>query len=116
MLFALASAIPGTSVFNHCERLRIKESDRIAAMKEELETLGAIVSDEGDAVWIHGTSSLKGNVTLNGHNDHRIVMALSVLAQAADGPLEIEGCEAVNKSYPDFFRDYELAGGRITLL
>jgi 3-phosphoshikimate 1-carboxyvinyltransferase len=49
-------------------------------------------------------------VTLNGHNDHRIVMALSVLASIADGPVVMEGCEAVNKSYPDFFEDLKKTG------
>ncbi|MBR2759768.1 MAG: 3-phosphoshikimate 1-carboxyvinyltransferase [Solobacterium sp.] len=116
VLFALAAVSEGVSEFINCGRLRIKESDRIAAMKEELAKLGVLLEEEKDRVMIHGVSSIKGGAKLCGHNDHRIVMALSVLASAADGNTEIEGCEAVNKSYPEFFRDFEAAGGRVKLL
>ena len=116
VLFALAAVCPGESVFTGCGRLRIKESDRIAAMKKELETLGASLIEEGNTVRIRGVSSVKGNVTLSGHNDHRIVMALSVLAEKAEGQVTIDGCEAVNKSYPEFFRDFETAGGCVELI
>ena len=108
VLFALAAQCEGTSVFTHCERLRIKESDRIACMQEELAKLGCAMESTGDTVTIQGKTAVRGGVMLNGHNDHRIVMALSVLACTADSPVMIEGAEAVNKSYPDFFRD--LAG------
>ncbi|MBR4456766.1 MAG: 3-phosphoshikimate 1-carboxyvinyltransferase [Solobacterium sp.] len=113
-LFALASICPGTSVFHHCARLRIKESDRVACMKQELEALGVSVRirDE-DTVEIDGCSTLKGGVTLHGHNDHRIVMALSVLAAACQEPLTIEGAEAVRKSYPGFFEDLRKAGAEV---
>lgn len=108
VLFALATQCEGTSVFTHCERLRIKESDRIACMEEELAKLGCAMESTADTVMIKGKTAVHGNVTLNGHNDHRIVMALSVLACTADSPVMMEEAEAVNKSYPDFFRD--LAG------
>ena len=114
VLFALAAIAEGTSVFTHCGRLRIKESDRIAAMKEELGKLGVNVQEDGDTVTIEGVPSVKGGVTLDGHNDHRIVMALSVLAVRAEEPVTIRGAEAVNKSYPDFFEDLRIAGAEVT--
>ncbi|MBO7703810.1 MAG: 3-phosphoshikimate 1-carboxyvinyltransferase [Solobacterium sp.] len=116
VLFALAAMGEGTSTFRNCARLRIKESDRIACMKEELEKLGAVLEEYGDTVLVTGSETIRGNVTLSGHNDHRIVMALSVLACAAEGPVTIEGAEAVAKSYPDFFKDFEKAGGKVTTI
>ena len=114
ILFALAAGTEGTSVFTHCARLRIKESDRILAMQEELAKLGIPLEEDGDTVRIKGTSSLKGGVVLDGHNDHRIVMALSVLAVSAQEPVTIHGAEAVNKSYPEFFTDLRTAGAEVT--
>lgn len=112
-LFASASQYEGTSVFTGCERLRIKESDRIACMEEELHKLGCSISSEGGTVTITGNPGIKDHAVLNGHNDHRIVMALSMLALAGND-ITIEGAEAVNKSYPDFFRDIERMGVNIS--
>ncbi len=100
VLFALASALNGAS-FTGTERLRIKESDRIQAMKDELIKLGADLETEGDTVSIPGSVLHRPDVPLSGHNDHRIVMALSVLLSLTGGT--IEGAEAVSKSFPDFF-------------
>lgn len=105
MLFALATQAEGTTTFLHAQRLRIKESDRIAAMETELRTLGCDISSTEDTVTICGTTKIKGNVELHGHNDHRIVMALSILATTAEQPILIDDAEAVNKSYPAFFQD-----------
>ncbi len=113
VLFALASRIDGTSVFTNCARLRIKESDRIAAMKEELTKLGAELTETRDTVTIKGQTSMRGGITLSGHNDHRIVMALSLLGSSAEEPIVIEGAEAVSKSYPEFFRDLSDAGAEV---
>ena len=113
VLFALAAGTEGTSVFTHCARLKIKESDRIRAMQEELAKLGILLEEDGDTVRITGASSVKGGAVLDGHNDHRIVMALSVLAAAADAPVTIQGAEAVNKSYPEFFADLRTAGAEV---
>ena len=114
VLFALAGCAEGTSVFTHCGRLRIKESDRIAAMKEELAKLGIALQEDGDTVRITGSETIRGGVTLDGHNDHRIVMALSVLAVRAENAVRITGAEAVNKSYPDFFEDLRKAGAEVS--
>ena len=78
MLFALATQANGKTTFQNAGRLRIKESDRIEAMETELKKLGCSISSTFDTVTIIGPVKLQGNVTLHGHNDHRIVMALSI--------------------------------------
>ena len=113
VLFALAARAEGTSVFHHVKRLRIKESDRIACMEEELAKLGVIMESDEDTAWVHGVSGIRSGAVLDGHNDHRIVMALSVLASSDDVSVTIAGAEAVNKSYPGFFRDLEKTGVKV---
>lgn len=108
-LFALASQCEGTTVFHHCERLRIKESDRIACMEEELKKLGCQIESDGGEVRVTGKTAIRDHVILNGHNDHRIVMALSILATLAND-ITIIGAEAVEKSYPQFFNDLRKLG------
>ncbi|MBQ3460392.1 MAG: 3-phosphoshikimate 1-carboxyvinyltransferase [Solobacterium sp.] len=109
VLFAAAARAEGTSVFRGAGRLRLKESDRIQAMEEELARLGVQMTSDQDTVYVTGTSSLR-NAVLSSHNDHRIVMALSVLAASSDEKITIRGCEAVAKSYPDFFSDLQKTG------
>ncbi len=107
VLFAVAAAKHGAR-FTGTRRLKIKESDRAAAMAEELAKFGVRVdlSENGATVFSDGISKPKN--PLSGHNDHRIVMALSVLASVTGG--EIDGAEAVAKSYPEFFKDLEKLG------
>lgn len=109
-LFALASQCEGETTFINAGRLRVKESDRIACMEEEMRKLGCVISSKDSTVTVQGKTAVHGGAVLNGHNDHRIVMALSVLASIADQPVTIEGSEAVNKSYPDFFLDLQKTG------
>lgn len=121
-MFALASQVDGTTRFHNVERLRIKESDRIATMQEELAKIGCEVTvgedvlapGSGDVVFVPGKMDIKEPVTFNGHNDHRIVMALSVLAAAGGERFAIEGAEAIKKSYPGFFEDLEKTGIEVT--
>ena len=100
MLFALATQANGKTTFQNAGRLRIKESDRIEAMETELKKLGCSISSTFGTVTITGPVKLQGNVTLHGHNDHRIVMALSILATIADEPITIDDAQAISKSYP----------------
>lgn len=94
--------------FTNTRRLRVKESDRANVMAEELKKFGANVKVYENSVEIEKTQLKPPIVPLYGHNDHRIVMALSVLAAVLGA--EIDGAEAVNKSYPDFFRVIKKAG------
>lgn len=107
ILFAYAAYKNGGK-FTNTRRLRVKESDRANVMAEELKKFGANVKVYENSVEIEKTQLKPPIVPLCGHNDHRIVMALSVLAAVFGA--EIDGAEAVNKSYPDFFRVIKKAG------
>ena len=107
ILFAYAAYKNGGKFIN-TRRLMVKESDRANVMAEELKKFGANVKVYENSVEIEKTQLKQPIVPLCGHNDHRIVMALSVLAAVFGA--EIDGAEAVNKSYPDFFRVIKKAG------
>lgn len=103
IMFALA-AVVGKCEFVGTKRLKIKESDRASAMKEELSKLGVKVLVGEDSVTVFGGEIQPPTQPINSHNDHRIVMAMSVLLTRVGG--EIEGAEAVKKSFPDFFEHF----------
>ena len=86
VLIALGCFCSGTTIIRNAGRLRIKECDRIAAMQEELAKMGGTVKADGDTLTIEGCALHKPTAPLNGHNDHRIVMAMAVAALAAGQP------------------------------
>lgn len=101
VLMASAAALNGVTLTN-TDRLKIKESDRGAAMAEELAKCGVSVTVGDNLITVEAPGELKTpDVPLSGHNDHRIVMACAVLLTRVGGA--IEGAEAVSKSFPDFF-------------
>ena len=101
VLFALA-AVRNGAVFSGTRRLKIKESDRSGTMAEELKKFGTSVTVYDDSVVVYPADFHAPASPLCGHNDHRIVMALSILLTSTGGC--IEGAEAVKKSFPDFFK------------
>ena len=109
MLFALSTQAKGTTKFINAKRLRIKESDRIQAMEDELRKLGVDIYSNENEVYVNYQPNIVAKDVLNGHNDHRIVMALSILATIAKNDVVIEGSQAIAKSYPRFFDDLSLA-------
>ncbi len=110
VLAAAAAASPGeTTRIKGAARLRFKESDRLFAMKEVINSLGGSAAEEADGLLIEGRKLGAG--TVSGMNDHRVVMSAAVLALACEGPVTITGAEAVAKSYPAFWRDFEALGG-----
>jgi 3-phosphoshikimate 1-carboxyvinyltransferase len=95
-------------------RLRLKECDRISAVCDVLSTFGVRnVEEFADGISVVGVGQLKGNVTVNCHNDHRIAMMAAMAATCAAGPVTLVGAECVAKSYPNFWEDYEMLGGQI---
>ncbi|MDD2550036.1 MAG: 3-phosphoshikimate 1-carboxyvinyltransferase [Bacteroidales bacterium] len=102
-LVALAAHCEGESRILGVSRLRVKESDRAATLQREFEKLGIKIEIEGELMSVFGGKVNGGKVT--SHGDHRIAMACAVAALAADGEVEIDGAECVEKSYPDFFED-----------
>lgn len=94
----------------HAERLRLKESDRLAAMREAINSLGGNVRETEDGLSIQGVPSLRGG-TAEGKNDHRVVMALAAAALRCNGPLFVTDEHSIQKTYPGFFKDFKALGG-----
>ena len=113
VLTVLAAFCEGETHIINAGRLRMKESDRIAAMEEELKKLGVEISASADTVTISGRRPMEKPIAVYAHNDHRIAMSLAVFASAAEQPVCIEGAECVRKSYPDFFEALARAGIKV---
>lgn len=108
---AVAAAIhPGTTRIVGAARLRIKESDRLCAVAQMLRALGGQAEELPDGLVIHGGKTLTGGI-VDGCNDHRIVMAAAIAGAYASAPVTILGAQAVRKSYPTFFEDFQTLGG-----
>ena len=113
VLMALAAMKQG-AVFTGTDRLKAKESDRGMAMHEELKKLGGGLVFGDNRITVPKQRLRYTAQTLSGHNDHRIVMALSLILSRLGGSLE--GARAVNKSYPGFFSDIRNLGAEVELL
>jgi len=92
------------------ERVRIKESNRLLAIATELNKLGALITETEDGLEIVGNRQLTGG-TVQAWQDHRIAMALAIAATCANDVVTILGKDSVNKSYPEFWKDYRALGG-----
>ena len=105
----------GTTVIRNAERLRLKESDRIAAMEAELRACGGVLESEGGTITVHGCANrLHAPASvLHGHNDHRVVMSLAVLALSTGIPLTVDDAEAITKSWPNFFEAIKPLGAEV---
>jgi 3-phosphoshikimate 1-carboxyvinyltransferase len=110
-LAAAAACASGTFAVTGAAELRVKESDRIAALAEGLAALGARVRELPDGLVVEGGAALRG-APVRSRGDHRIAMALAVAALAAGGTTEIEGPECVAVSFPEFFALLARATGR----
>ena len=88
--------------------LKIKETDRLEALKIELTKLGAEISVTNDSLYLKSSSGIKENISISTYQDHRMAMAFAPLALRV--PITIEEAEVVSKSYPDFWKDLELVG------
>lgn len=110
VIAAIAATAQGTTRIYNAKRLRLKESDRIKSTAMMIKSLGGDVAETDDGLIINGKNILPGG-TVDGCRDHRIVMASAVAAQKCINPVIIKGAQAVNKSYPDFFKDYNSLGG-----
>ena len=115
VIAAVAATAEGETVICNAERLRFKESDRIESVASMLRSLGAVVSTTPDGLIISGKPSLSGGET-DSFGDHRIVMAAAVAAQKCENPVTITNAQAVGKSYPAFFEDYNSLGGKAYVL
>ena len=113
-LSVVAANAKGKTVIRNIQRLRIKESDRVMSIISNLNRAGVKASATESEIIIEG-SEIKG-AELEGFNDHRIVMAFSILALNAKGKTLISDAQSINKSYPAFFEDYNSLGGKADVI
>lgn len=104
MIAVMAAFAEGTTVIKDAAELKVKESNRIAVMVENLKRMGADIEATDDGMIIHGGKPLHGAV-IDSYADHRIAMSFAVAGAVCDGPLSIRGAECVNISYPEFYQD-----------
>ena len=114
VLMVLGALCKGETVIRNAARLRMKESDRIAAMEQELRKMGAELFSTQDTVTVRG-GALHGADGLYGHNDHRVVMALAVAAYAAGVPAAIGGADGGKQELAGLFETVRALGGKVEL-
>ena len=111
VLVAAACFAEGESTFYNIESLHYKESDRIEDLCAELRRAGCTVTPQRDAIVVQGRpQGIEGGATLDGHNDHRVLMALSIVALRSRLGLTLTGTEHIAKSYPRFFEELQRLG------
>ena len=106
-LSVVAAASPGETLFTGTRRLRLKESDRTAAMEDVLKRFGAEVERRENEFSVRGSEEPFRGGEIETGGDHRIAMAAAVGATHADGPVELDDAACAAKSYPSFFADFE---------
>lgn len=104
VIAVLAAFAEGTTIIADAAELKVKESDRIAVMTENLERMGCDVQATDDGMIIHGGTPLHGAV-IDSKKDHRIAMSFAVAGLVCDGELEIQDSDCVKISYPGFYDD-----------
>lgn len=114
ILTVLSTQATGTTTIRGIGRLKLKESDRISSVTQELRKMGASVDETHEGLSIKGPTPLQGAL-VDSHDDHRIAMAGVVAGLVADGTTVIEHIECVNKSYPRFIQDMKKIGAQITI-
>lgn len=110
-LSVVAALSEGRTEIINAERLRIKECDRLTAVKEELSKLGAKIEEKKDGLIIDGIKEFEGDVEVWSHKDHRIAMSLAIASTRCKSPIILKDFECVSKSYPNFFEDFKMLGG-----
>ncbi len=113
-LAVLGAVADGETRLVNAEHVRYKETDRVSAMADELEKLGASVTEREDSLTIHGDESSLRGTRVDGRGDHRIVMALAVAGLAAEGTTTVTGVEHVAVSFPGFFDVLADLGAAVT--
>ena len=104
MIAVMAAFAEGTTVIKDAKELKVKESDRILVMAENLSRIGADITPTDDGMIIHGGKPLHG-AEIDSYLDHRVAMSFAVAGLLCDGPLSIKGGDCVKISYPEFYED-----------
>ncbi|MDO4965798.1 MAG: 3-phosphoshikimate 1-carboxyvinyltransferase [Lachnospiraceae bacterium] len=106
IIAVMACFAEGQTIIKDAQELKVKESNRIDVIVENLQRMGADITPTDDGMIINGGKPLKGAV-LGSRHDHRVAMSFAIAGLAAEGKTEIIGSECVNISYPAFYRDLE---------
>lgn len=114
-LSVCAALSQGETRLVNAGRLRLKESDRLAAMEQAVNALGGRAEAIGDELVIHGVERLAGGTT-QGQNDHRVVMALAGAGLRSRAPVRVTDAWAIRKTYPRFFEDFTKLGGEANVI
>lgn len=109
----VAALSEGRTEIINAGRLRIKECDRLKAVSTELKRLGAKIIEKEEGLIIDGVEELEGGIEVWSWKDHRIAMTLAIAATRCKNPIIIKDYECVAKSYPSFFEDYKMLGGKV---
>jgi len=109
-ILSIVAAANRGAVFTDIQRLRSKESDRVASVIDMIQSLGGNAEASEDILTVFGTGLSGG--TVNSHNDHRIAMSAAIAATVCSGPVNILGAQCVSKSYPAFWDDFARLGGK----
>ncbi|MBO9369792.1 MAG: 3-phosphoshikimate 1-carboxyvinyltransferase, partial [Chloroflexi bacterium] len=112
ILAVAATQAGGTTVIRDAAELRVKESDRIAAVAMELSRMGARVEELPDGLIIHGPTLLTGTV-VDSHHDHRLAMALAVAGLVARGETVVRNADVIHDSFPGFVEVMQALGADI---
>ena len=113
ILAALAAFAKGETIMNGLAELRVKESDRLAAMVNGLTACGATAEARGDTLAVTGLSRVRGGATIPTHMDHRIAMSFLVLGFAAERPVTVDDASMIATSFPEFRPLMQQAGAVI---
>jgi len=113
-LVALAANCSGVTTIKGVSRLAHKESNRGLTLQDEFGKMGLKIGLDGDVMRVYGGGVLQG-AKVHSRHDHRIAMACAIAALKAAGPVTIEDAEAIDKSYPDFYRDIQQSGANVNI-
>lgn len=109
MIAVMAAFAQGITIIRDAQELKVKESDRIAVMVDNLKRMGADIEGTDDGMIIHGGRPLHG-AAIDSHLDHRVAMSFAVAGTICEGEIEIQDAQCVDISYPEFYKDLYLCG------
>ena len=109
MIAVMAAFAQGTTIIRDAQELKVKESDRIAVMVDNLKRMGADIEGTDDGMIIHGGRPLHG-AAIDSNLDHRVAMSFAVAGTICEGEMEIQDAQCVDISYPEFYKDLYLCG------
>ncbi len=113
VIFVLAALAKGRSVIKNAEELRVKESDRIATMADNLRLVGVDAEETPDGMIVNGGKPIVPSASVRSYGDHRIAMSMAVLGIFAEAPVVIQNVGCVDTSYPEFWNHLRSLGGKV---